>query len=60
VTQTRRTPRGEGRFALWFTRAFLEGQAVHDAELAAGMAQGLDRIRELAEALEQPPVAVRA
>jgi polyketide cyclase/dehydrase/lipid transport protein len=60
VTQTRRTPRGEGRFALWFTRAFLEGQAAHDAELAEGMARGLERIRQLAEALEQPTVAVRA
>ena len=60
VTQTRRTPRGEGRFALWFTRRFLEGQAAHDAELAVGMAHGLERIRALAEALERPTVTVRA
>ena len=50
VVQTRRTPRGEGRFALWFTRAFLNGQAVHDDELEAGMAAGLDRIKRLVEA----------
>ena len=53
VTQTRRTPRGEGRFALWFTRAFLGGQAPHDAELAEGMARGLERIRDIVEALER-------
>ena len=52
ITQTRRTPRGEGRFALWFTRALLGGQAPHDAELAEGMVCGLERIRDLVEALE--------
>jgi hypothetical protein len=50
VTQTRRTPRGEGRFALWFTRRFLGGQAAHDAELERGMADGLRRIGALAGA----------
>jgi uncharacterized protein YndB with AHSA1/START domain len=50
VVQTRRTPRGEGRFALWFTRAFLDGQAVHDDELEGGMAAGLERIKRLVEA----------
>ena len=51
VTETRRTPRGEGRFALWFTRVFLDGQAVHDAELERGMRAGLERIGALAEAM---------
>jgi uncharacterized protein YndB with AHSA1/START domain len=49
ITQTRRTPRGEGRFALWFTRVFLDGQAAHDAELEEGMAAGLRRIGALAQ-----------
>jgi hypothetical protein len=52
ITHTRRTPQGEGRFALWFTRAFLGGQVAHDTELQQGMRQGLDRIRTIAEALE--------
>lgn len=50
LTQTRRTPRGEGRFALWFTKRLLGGQASHDDELEAGMSTGLQRIKELAEA----------
>lgn len=49
VVQTRRTPRGEGRFALWFTRVFLGGQAGHDDELEVGMATGLERIKYLVE-----------
>lgn len=49
VVQTRETPRGEGRFALWFTRTLLDGQAAHDDELEAGMAQGLRRIKGLVE-----------
>ena len=53
ISQTRRTPRGEGRFALWFTRAFLGGQERHDAELEAGMHDGLGRIKAIAEALDQ-------
>jgi hypothetical protein len=53
VTQTRRTPRGEGRFALWFTRRFLDGQAVHDDELEDGMREGLRRIKAIAESLDQ-------
>ena len=56
VTQTRRTPRGESRFALWFTRAFLGGQEGHDAELAEGMEHGLGRIRAIAESLDHPTV----
>jgi hypothetical protein len=48
ITQTRRTPRGEGRFALWFTRVLLDGQATHDDELEEGMAEGLRRIGALA------------
>lgn len=44
VTHTRRTPRGEGHFALWFTRRFLGGQAAHDDELEAGMIAGMQRI----------------
>jgi uncharacterized protein YndB with AHSA1/START domain len=50
VTETRRTPRGEGRFALWFTRRFLGGQGVHDDELEQGMADGLRRIGAVVEA----------
>ena len=49
ITETRRTPRGEGRFALWFTRVLLSGQADHDAELERGMADGLRRIKALVE-----------
>lgn len=49
VVQTRETPRGEGRFAVWFTGRFLGGQADHDDELEAGMAAGLQRIKGLAE-----------
>lgn len=58
VVQTRRTPRGEGRFALWFTRAFLEGQAEHDNELEAGMAAGLERIKLMVEAVPSPRTRV--
>jgi uncharacterized protein YndB with AHSA1/START domain len=58
ITQTRRTPRGEGRFALWFTRVFLDGQAAHDAELERGMADGLRRIGALAGAAEDRVVAI--
>ena len=54
VVQTRRTPRGEGRFALWFTRAFLGGQVDHDTELERGMADGLEKIRAIAEAPDLP------
>jgi hypothetical protein len=54
VTQTRRTPCGEGRFALWFTRALLGGQEDHDNELLMGMEFGLGRIRAIAEALGRP------
>ena len=50
ITQTRRTPRGEGRFALVFTRFLLGGQAGHDDELERGMAQGLERIKAILEA----------
>lgn len=55
LTQTRRTPRGEGRFALWFTRVLLDGQAAHDAELEQGMADGLRRIAALAEGASLTP-----
>ncbi|SDJ22168.1 Polyketide cyclase / dehydrase and lipid transport [Frankineae bacterium MT45] len=51
VIETRRTPRGESRFALWFTRVFLEGQAVHDDELESGMAAGLGRIKRIVESV---------
>jgi len=54
ITHTRRTPRGEGRFAVWFTRAFLGGQALHDAELEQGMNRGLHRIKAIAEELDEP------
>lgn len=50
VRQTRRTPCGEGAFALWFTRVLLGGQADHDAELEEGMAQGLRRIEAIVSA----------
>jgi hypothetical protein len=49
LTQTRATPRGESRFALWFTRAFLGGQAVHDDELERAMGRGLEVIKTIAE-----------
>jgi hypothetical protein len=49
ITQTRRTPRGEGRFALLFTLVLLGGQAGHDAELEQGMEEGLRRIAALVE-----------
>jgi hypothetical protein len=49
LTETRRTPRGEGRFAVWFTNRLLGGQARHDDELEAGMRTGLERIKLLAE-----------
>ena len=52
MTQTRATPRGVGRFAAWFTRVFLGGQASHDDELEGGMSQGLAQIKAIAEALE--------
>jgi hypothetical protein len=55
VTETRRTPRGEGRFALAFTRVLLGGQARHDDELERGMAAGLRRIRDLVEAAGADP-----
>ncbi len=53
LTHTRRTPRGESRFALLFTQALLGGQARHDAEPKQGMNQGLQRIKAIAEALDQ-------
>lgn len=49
LTETRRTPRGEGAFAVWFTERLLGGQAAHDDELEAGMKAGLERIKHLAE-----------
>jgi uncharacterized protein YndB with AHSA1/START domain len=51
ITHTRRTPRGESRFALVFTQALLGGQARHDAELEQGMHDGLRRIKAIVEAL---------
>jgi uncharacterized protein YndB with AHSA1/START domain len=50
LTQTRTTPRGIGAFARGFTRTLLGGQQAHDDELEAGMSDGLQRIRRLAEA----------
>jgi hypothetical protein len=50
VRQTRRTPRGESRFALLFTRALLGGQADHDTELEEAMTQGLRRIEAIVRA----------
>lgn len=54
LVHTRRTPRGEGRFALWFTRVLLDGQVEHDDELEAGMTVGLERIKVLLEG-DGPP-----
>ncbi len=50
LTETRRTPRGEGVFAVWFTNRLLGGQGPHDDELEAGMQTGLEHIRQLLEA----------
>lgn len=50
LIETRETPHGVYRFARWFTRRFLGGQRDHDAELEAGMAAGLRRIKQLVEA----------
>ena len=50
LTETRRTPRGEGTFGVWFTERLLSGQAAHDDELEAGVRTGLERIKRLAEA----------
>ena len=50
LTQTRRTPRGEGIFAVWFTKRLLGGQTSHDDELEAGMQNGLQEIKQLLEA----------
>jgi hypothetical protein len=50
LTETRRTPRGEGVFAVWFTKRLLGGQVPHDDELEAGMQTGLRRIKQLVEA----------
>ncbi len=50
LIETRRTPRGEGLFAVWFTKRLLGGQASHDDELEAGMRSGLQSIKEFVEA----------
>lgn len=50
LTETRHAPGGIGRFARWFTGAFLGGQDGHDGELEHGMARGLERIKQIAEA----------
>lgn len=47
LIETRETPRGIGHFASAFTRVLLGGQVAHDDELEAGMARGLERIRDL-------------
>lgn len=60
VVQTRRTPRGEARFALWFTRRFLDGQARHDDELEGGMAAGLERIRAIVAGSSSPSGTARS
>jgi hypothetical protein len=49
LSSARRTPDGIGRFASFFTRRYLGGQAAHDAELQAGMRSGLERIKALVE-----------
>ncbi|MGI3785646.1 MAG: SRPBCC family protein [Janthinobacterium lividum] len=50
LTESRRTPRGEGLFAVWFTKRLLGGQDQHDDELEAGMRAGLQHIKQLVEA----------
>ena len=50
LTETRRTPRGESVFAVWFTKRLLGGQTLHDDELEAGMQKGLQHIKQLVEA----------
>jgi len=49
LVQTRATPQGVSAFARWFTRTLLGGQKAHDDELEAGMTDGLQRIKQLAE-----------
>jgi hypothetical protein len=49
LTETRETPEGVAGFASWFTKRLLGGQDVHDSELEAGMASGLERIKALVE-----------
>jgi uncharacterized protein YndB with AHSA1/START domain len=49
LIETREVPRRIGRVAGAFTRVFLGGARVHDAELHAGMARGLERIKTLVE-----------
>lgn len=49
LSSARRTPDGIGRFASFFTRRYLGGQAVHDAELQAGMRSSLERIKAIVE-----------
>lgn len=49
LTETRDTPDGVVGVAAWFTKMFLGGRAVHDAELEAGMASGLERIKAIVE-----------
>ncbi len=49
LIETRRAPRGQGMFAMWFTKRLLGGQVPHDDELEAGMQTGLLRIKELVE-----------
>ena len=49
IIETRETPKGIGRFARFFTHAFLGGQHLHDDELETGMRRGLDQIKVIAE-----------
>jgi hypothetical protein len=49
LSSARRTPRGIGSFAGWFTSRYLGGQQAHDAELVAGMQTGLRRIKAIVE-----------
>jgi hypothetical protein len=57
VAETRGTPGGAGRVADWFTRMFLGGQRDNDNELEAGMAHGLQRIKDIAENHVTPPAS---
>lgn len=49
LIHSRESPYGIKRFANWFLRKFLGGQATHDEELLAGMQAGLQHIKTIAE-----------
>lgn len=50
IVERRDTPNGVSAFARGFTKVLLGGQRVHDDELEAGMADGLQRIGAITQA----------